>query len=176
MPTGAAAAEAGAAAAVVGAAEGAGILMVGAEVGFGGRLIRTVSFFGCIFAASAGLGGKESAGATEGAGVGVSGAAGGRFGLFSAINVGIPKNGQEDPLCQSGFLRNEMMFGGASAKLLVAAGNKTRWRRDKSPPVTVWGRSMYFNNARGGDCRNRLHDVRGSHHCGGGVPHGVLRC
>jgi hypothetical protein len=40
-----------------GAAEGAGILMLGAAVGLGGRLIRTVSFFGCTLAASAGLGG-----------------------------------------------------------------------------------------------------------------------
>ena len=36
--------------------------MVGAAVGFGGKLIRTVSFFGCTFAASAGLGGREPAG------------------------------------------------------------------------------------------------------------------
>lgn len=41
-------------------AEGAGILIVGAAVGLGGKLIRTVSFFGCTFAASAGLGGTGS--------------------------------------------------------------------------------------------------------------------
>jgi hypothetical protein len=41
-------------------------------VGFGGKLMRTVSFFGCTFAASAGLGGIPL---------------GGGFGLFSAINL-----------------------------------------------------------------------------------------
>jgi hypothetical protein len=34
-----------------------GSLIVGEEVGFGGRLIRTVSFLGCTLAASAGFGG-----------------------------------------------------------------------------------------------------------------------
>jgi hypothetical protein len=34
-----------------------GNLIVGAEVGLGGKLMRTVSFFGCTLAASAGLGG-----------------------------------------------------------------------------------------------------------------------
>ena len=53
-------------------AEGAGILMVGAAVGLGGRLIRTVSFLGCTFAASAGLGGV---------------APGAGLGMFSAITI-----------------------------------------------------------------------------------------
>jgi hypothetical protein len=48
-------------------AAGDGILMVGAAVGFGGKLIRTVSFFGCTLADSEGLGGT------------------GTFGVFSAI-------------------------------------------------------------------------------------------
>jgi len=56
------AAEAGAAAAAGASGAGAGILMVGAAVGFGGRLIRTVSFFGCTFAASAGFGGTAPEG------------------------------------------------------------------------------------------------------------------
>ena len=57
----------------IGAAEaGAGILIVGAAVGFGGRLIRTVSFLGCTFAASVGRGGTAPDD--------------GVFGLFSAIN------------------------------------------------------------------------------------------
>ncbi len=43
-------------------ADGAGILIVGAAVGFGGRLMRTVSFLGCTFAASAGFGGRAPAG------------------------------------------------------------------------------------------------------------------
>jgi hypothetical protein len=43
--------------------------MVGDAVGFGGKLMRTVSFFGCIFAASDGFG-----------------APGGTFGVISAIN------------------------------------------------------------------------------------------
>ena len=64
-----AAAEAAAAVGAVGA--GAGILIVGAAVGFGGKLIRTVSFLGCTFAASAGLGGTAPDGV---------------FGMFSAIN------------------------------------------------------------------------------------------
>ena len=66
---------AGATGAATGAADavgaGAGILMVGAAVGFGGKLIRTVSFLGCTFAASAGLGGTAPDGV---------------FGMFSAIN------------------------------------------------------------------------------------------
>jgi hypothetical protein len=69
---GAAGVGAAGAAAVGGAdAAGAGILIVGAAVGLGGKLIRTVSFFGCTLAASAGLGGT----APEGV-----------FGMFSAIN------------------------------------------------------------------------------------------
>lgn len=53
-------------------AAGDGILIVGAAVGFGGKLIRTVSFFGCTLADSEGLGG---------------GAPPGALGVFSAINV-----------------------------------------------------------------------------------------
>ncbi len=80
---GAAAAAAGAAAGAApgaetaagrGAAEGAGILIFGAAVGLGGRLIRTVSFLGCTFAASAGLGGTAPDGAP---------------GISSAINQGL---------------------------------------------------------------------------------------
>src|SRR5204862_1599200 len=60
------------AAAAAGAVEaGAGILIVGAAVGFGGKLIRTVSFLGCTFAASVGLGGTAPDD--------------GVFGMFSAI-------------------------------------------------------------------------------------------
>ncbi len=65
-------AAAGAAAAAWAVGAGAGILMVGAALGFGGKLIRTVSFFGCTFAASVGLGGTAPDGV---------------FGMFSAINV-----------------------------------------------------------------------------------------
>lgn len=39
-----------------------GSLMVGDDVGLGGRLMRTVSFFGCTFEASGGLGGTEPPG------------------------------------------------------------------------------------------------------------------
>jgi hypothetical protein len=53
------AADAGVAAAT---AAGAGILIVGEAVGFGGRLMRTVSFFGCTFEASAGFGGTSPEG------------------------------------------------------------------------------------------------------------------
>lgn len=59
---GAAAAEAAGAAAAALTAAGAGILMVGEAVGFGGRLMRTVSFFGWTLAASAGFGGTGAAG------------------------------------------------------------------------------------------------------------------
>src|SRR5207302_11099959 len=58
------------AAAAGAAGAGAGILIVGAAVGLGGKLIRTVSFFGCTLAASVGFGGT----APEGG-----------FGMFSAI-------------------------------------------------------------------------------------------
>lgn len=54
------------------AAAGAGILMVGAAVGLGGKLIRTVSFLGCTLAASAGLGGTAPDGV---------------LGIFSAIKI-----------------------------------------------------------------------------------------
>jgi hypothetical protein len=90
MATGAAAA--GAAALI---AEGAGILIVGAAVGFGGKLMRTVSFFGWIFPDSPGFGGVAGAapaGATGGT-TGRGGAGGtapgplGIFGVFSAILV-----------------------------------------------------------------------------------------
>jgi hypothetical protein len=66
------AAAAGAAAAACAAGAGAGILIVGAAVGLGGKLIRTVSFLGCTFAASAGRGGTAPDGV---------------LGIFSAINV-----------------------------------------------------------------------------------------
>jgi nucleoid-associated protein YgaU len=62
---GAAATATGAAAALEGGgAPGAkvGNLMVGAEVGLGGKLMRTVSFLGWTFEASAGLGGKAPPG------------------------------------------------------------------------------------------------------------------
>ena len=65
----------GAAADVVGATTpelgGVGSRTVGAAVGFGGKLMRTVSFLGCTLAASPGLGGT----APEG-----------KLGIFSAIN------------------------------------------------------------------------------------------
>ena len=76
VPAGAAGAEAapaiGAAGAGVAAATAAGdgILIVGAAVGLGGKLIRTVSFFGCTLADSDGLGGAAPMGTC---------------GLFSAI-------------------------------------------------------------------------------------------
>lgn len=47
-------------------ATGFGILMVGAAVGLGGKLMRTVSFLGWIFALSDGLGGTAPAGGTGG--------------------------------------------------------------------------------------------------------------
>jgi hypothetical protein len=55
----------GAAAVLAGAAEpgaSVGSLIVGAEVGLGGKLMRTVSFFGRTFEASAGFGGSAPPG------------------------------------------------------------------------------------------------------------------
>jgi len=69
-------------------AEGAGILIVGAAVGFGGRLIRTVSFFGWILPDSPGF--APAGGAGGGGGVAPAGgtapAPGGTFGVLSAID------------------------------------------------------------------------------------------
>ena len=57
------AAEAGAAGAAAGPPAGTvGSLMVGEELGLGGRLMRTVSFLGWTFAASPGLGGTAPPG------------------------------------------------------------------------------------------------------------------
>ena len=39
-----------------------GSLIVAGDAGFGGKLMRTVSFFGCTLAASAGFGGTAPAG------------------------------------------------------------------------------------------------------------------
>ena len=64
-------ATAGAAAAAAADGAGAGILIVGAAVGFGGKLMRTVSFLGCTLAASVGRGGTAPDGV---------------LGMFSAIN------------------------------------------------------------------------------------------
>jgi hypothetical protein len=66
-------------------ADGAGILMVGAAVGFGGKLMRTVSFFGWILPDSL----FGAAGGVAPAGVlgGTAPAPDGIFGLLSAICV-----------------------------------------------------------------------------------------
>jgi len=93
-PAGAGAPDAGAAVgaaaeatAGVAATAGVGILIVGAAVGFGGRLIRTVSFLGWTLAPSAGLGGAGGAGGAGG------------LGVFSAINfLGETRN--RPPQCQ----------------------------------------------------------------------------
>jgi hypothetical protein len=58
--TGAAALTAATGGALPGASVGS--LMVGADVGFGGKLMRTVSFFGWTLLASAGLGGNAPPG------------------------------------------------------------------------------------------------------------------
>ena len=69
---GAGAAATGAAAAAAALGAGAGILIVGAAVGLGGKLIRTVSFFGWTLAGSVDLGGT---------------APDGMFGMLSAIKT-----------------------------------------------------------------------------------------
>ncbi len=60
---GAAVAGAPAGAAPVGGRDGS--LIVGAEVGLGGSAMRTVSFFGCTFAASGGFGGTGESGVSS---------------------------------------------------------------------------------------------------------------
>ena len=64
--TGAAAEVGEAGVAPLGGSEGS--LIVGAAVGFGGKAMRTVSFFGCTFAASGGLGEVPSGGSGFGVG------------------------------------------------------------------------------------------------------------
>jgi hypothetical protein len=65
-------------------AAGAGILIVGAAVGFGGKLIRTVSFFGWTLAGSAGCGGAAPSGV---------------FGVSSAI-IFVAQTKIHEPECQ----------------------------------------------------------------------------
>lgn len=72
-----------------GGAEGTGSLIVGAAVGLGGRLMRTVSFFGCTLEASTVLGmtgatgGAPAAKFEAGDTLGVFGVSG----VFSDINL-----------------------------------------------------------------------------------------
>ncbi len=66
-----------------GACGGAGILMLGADAGFGGKVIRTVSFFGWTLEASAGFGGTAS---------------GAEVGVFS--DIGRPLAYEEPGPCQ----------------------------------------------------------------------------
>lgn len=109
---------AGAAGAGVAAAtaDGDGILIVGAAVGFGGKLIRTVSFLGCTLVGSAARGGTAPEG---GFGVGVF------CGLFSAI----------------GFCSAQPRFRAAECQMKNAAGLALRARpaltlRYPIPPTT----------------------------------------
>lgn len=72
-----------------GADEGEGSFMVGAAVGLGGRLMRTVSFFGCTLEASTVLGTTGATGGIPEAmleGVGTLGVFG-VSGVFSGINL-----------------------------------------------------------------------------------------
>jgi len=59
-----------------------GNLIVGAEVGFGGNAMRTVSFFGCTFAASGGV------------------PPGGGFGIGSAIKLMLRQRMGREKQCQ----------------------------------------------------------------------------
>lgn len=85
-----------------------GNLIVGADVGFGGRLMRTVSFLVCALGASAGLGGTPPGPA-------------GMFGVFSAIELvsatklGLPSHGVKPELISRGGTassRRRMLPGG----------------------------------------------------------------
>lgn len=81
-------------------AEGAGILMVGEAVGFGGKLMRTVCFF-----ASEGLGGTAAAGGGVPAGGGLGG-----VGAFSDIFV--LKQWNESPPLSKGKTNGDKEKGG----------------------------------------------------------------
>jgi hypothetical protein len=99
-----------------GGAPGANVgnLMVGAEVGLGGKLMRTVSFFGCTLADSAGFGGIAPPG-----GVGV----------FSAIFLASciqPKVGPHG--CQTPIVR----FEEASSRGRIRSVGRRRTRSGRS--------------------------------------------
>ena len=86
-------------------AEGDGILIVGAAVGLGGKLMRTVSFFGCTLADSEGFGGR----APEGT-----------LGVFSAIYL--------DLLAQT-------MFHATRCQMLITADKGTPLSTPSTQPL-----------------------------------------
>ena len=97
--------------AAAGAADaGAGILIVGAAVGLGGKLIRTVSFFGCTLAASVGFGGT----APEGG-----------FGMLSAITFWVQAR-VDASTCQM-LIRDRSKTVRSSD--FLEATRKDRWER-----------------------------------------------
>ena len=130
----------GAAAAAVEAvgAAGAGILIVGDAVGLGGRLIRTVSFFGWTLAASAGLGGRAP-----------PGAAGGGVGTFSAINsfasVEAKSRTQQ---CQTSFVQRRVH--GCIQRLSVTG---LSWSRRQ--PCLPWRRLAILRGDEGNQARGK---------------------
>ena len=90
-------------------AAGTGILTVGAAVGLGGRLMRTVSFLGWIFAGSAGLSGAAPVG---------------KLGMFSAIaflnaNVDFASEGVKH------YCSDSLRSGLPSADPSLAASHRT---------------------------------------------------
>src|SRR5438876_5973611 len=107
------------------------ILIVGAAVGFGGKLMRTVSFLGCTFAASAGFGGT---------------APGAGFGIFSAISFfrGQTRGGAHE--CQ-------MLIRALSCAGRILKPPKVRCKRApvvrswKAPPTRSLERLRYVAHA-----------------------------
>ena len=89
---------------------GVGKRTVGAAVGFGGKLIRTVSFLGCTLAASLGFWGTAPAGG---------------LGVFSDINFLRAQARVEDWQCQTLIRGAEKPAGGSRQTGLVAWKNST---------------------------------------------------
>ena len=102
-----------------------GSLMVGEDVGLGGRLMRTVSFFGCTLAASGGFGGM---GAPD------SGLVSDII-LFAGSKLGSPLNGVKLFL---GFSRQ----GGRVSLRFVARASIKKGRRSQPARPGVIGRMM----------------------------------
>jgi hypothetical protein len=98
-----------------------GSLIVGADVGFGGKLMRTVSFFGWTFEASAGLGGRAPPGV---------------MGLISAISVSLyafQRKVARRP-CQTPITQNALSSRVATARRPSASGFCRSGRLGESTP------------------------------------------
>ena len=135
-------AAAGAATDALGAAtpaeDGEGRRTVGAAVGLGGKLMRTVSFFGCTLAASLGFGGTEPAGG---------------LGVLSDINFSRIQIRVESKWCQTLIPRRKKTGRrGAPTPAFCAKKRvsqyRSRWPPSRSPrnppPPPVRGGAFFF--------------------------------